>query len=79
MNKTQVLIAIQNILIHKLNITEDQITPEAKFTFDLGVDSIDMVEIFMECEVEFGIKINDDEYENLETVQELTENIFSKL
>lgn len=57
-----------NILIDKLNVSQDAIMPDAHFTGDLGADSLDMVEIILEFEIAFKIVIPDDEAEGIITV-----------
>lgn len=57
-----------NILIDKLNISQDAILPEAHFANDLGADSLDMVEIILDFEIAFKIIIPDDEVESIITV-----------
>ena len=56
------------VLVDTLSISQEQITPEAKFKEDLGVDSLDMVELVMEFEKEFKISIPDEAAENIFTV-----------
>ena len=48
----------------------DEVTPEASFTEDLGADSLDIVELVMAFEEEFGIEIPDEDAENISTVQD---------
>ena len=50
------------------NTPEENVTPEASFTNDLGADSLDTVELIMEFEKEFGINIPDDKAETIQTV-----------
>ena len=58
------------IIVDKLGLSAEQVTPEASFTADLGADSLDTVELIMEFEKEFGIKIPDEEAEKIATVQD---------
>jgi len=62
---------VQDILIHQLQINREQITPEARIMADLGADSLDMVEISMKAEEEFGFTLPDDEAERIVTVDDL--------
>lgn len=57
-----------NIIIEKLSIEQSEITPEARFTEDLGADSLDMVELVMEFEKEFDVAIPDNVAEKIKTV-----------
>jgi acyl carrier protein len=51
-------------------IAPDKITPTSSFTEDLGADSLDIVEMVMELEEEFGVKIPDEDAEKIKTVGE---------
>ena len=59
---------VKNIIVDKLGVDESEVKPEASFTNDLGADSLDTVELIMECEKEFGIYIPDDKAETIQTV-----------
>ena len=59
---------VQAIIVDKLGVDENEVTPEASFTNDLGADSLDTVELIMEFEKEFNISIPDDQAENIGTV-----------
>ncbi len=68
---------IKSILIDKLGVDEKEVTPEASFTNDLGADSLDTVEIIMEFEKEFNVKIPDEDAAKITTVGEAIEYIES--
>lgn len=57
-----------NIVVDKLGVEADKVTPEAAFINDLGADSLDTVELIMDFEKEFGITIPDEEAEKIKTV-----------
>lgn len=59
---------VKTIIVDKLGVNESQVTPAAAFTTDLGADSLDTVDLIMEFEKEFGIKIPDEEAEKIQTV-----------
>ena len=59
---------VKEIIVDKLGVEEENVTPEASFTNDLGADSLDTVELIMEFEKEFGINIPDDKAETIQTV-----------
>ena len=59
---------VKAIIVDKLSVEETEVTNEASFTNDLGADSLDTVELIMECEKEFGISIPDDQAEKITTV-----------
>ena len=59
---------VKKIIRDQLNVTDEQITPEACFIDDLGADSLDQVELVMALEEEFGKDIPEEEAEKLQTV-----------
>ena len=59
---------VKSIIVDKLGVDENEVTPEASFTNDLGADSLDTVELIMEFEKEFNIAIPDEEAEKITTV-----------
>ena len=59
---------VKKIVVEQLGVSEDQVTPEAKFIEDLGADSLDQVELVMAVEEEFGAEIPDEAAEKLATV-----------
>ncbi|HEY5825052.1 MAG TPA: acyl carrier protein [Cyclobacteriaceae bacterium] len=70
---------IASILIEKLGIPESEITPDASFVKDLGIDSLDYAELVMEFEQVFDIKIPDDDAEKMQTIGDAVNYIQSKL
>ena len=70
---------VQDILMHQLQISREQITPEARLMADLGADSLDMVEIAMKAEEEFGLTLPDEEAEKIVTVDDLCEAVGKQL
>ena len=61
-----------DIIVDKLGVERSEVTPEAVFVDDLGADSLDLVELIMAMEEEFGMEIADEEAEKLRTVQDVT-------
>ena len=61
---------VKAIIVDKLGVDENEVTPEASFTNDLGADSLDTVELIMEFEKEFNICIPYDQAESISTVGE---------
>lgn len=59
---------VKAIIVDKLGVDEGQVTEAAAFTTDLGADSLDTVDLIMEFEKEFDIKIPDDQAEKIQTV-----------
>ena len=70
---------VSRILVDKLGIAESEITPDANFIKDLGIDSLDYAEIVMEFEQTFNIRIPDDDAEKLQTFGEAVKYIQSKI
>ena len=69
---------VTKIVVEQLGVSEDQVTPEAKFIEDLGADSLDQVELVMALEEEFGSDIPDEVAETLTTVGDAIKYIESK-
>ena len=61
---------VKALIVEKCGVSESEVTPEASFTQDLGLDSLDTVELIMEFEKEFGITIPDDQAEGIKTVND---------
>ena len=59
---------VKSIIVDKLGVSEDQVTAEATFAQDLGADSLDTVELIMELEHEFEVKIPETESDKIQTV-----------
>lgn len=68
---------ITSIIVDKLGVSAEEVTPEASFTEQLGADSLDTVELIMEFEKEFGLQIPDEDAEKIKTVGEAIEYIES--
>jgi acyl carrier protein len=62
---------VVDIIVDKLGVDRSEVTPEAVFVDDLGADSLDLVELIMAMEEEFGTEIADEEAEKLRTVQDV--------
>jgi acyl carrier protein len=65
---SQVEDKVKAIIVEKLGVDEADIKPEASFTNDLGADSLDIVELVMEFEKQFGVNIPDEDAEKISTV-----------
>lgn len=59
---------VRAIIVDKLTVDEAEVTPNAEFSKDLGADSLDTVELIMEFEKEFDLKIPDEDAEKITTV-----------
>ncbi len=69
---------IKDVVADKLDTDPTDITEDASFVDDLGADSLDVVELIMGLEDEFGIEISDDEAENIRTVGDAVRFISSQ-
>jgi acyl carrier protein len=67
---TEVFERVKKVIVEQLSVDEAQVTPEATFQADLGADSLDVVELVMAFEEEFGTDIPDEEAEKILTVQD---------
>jgi acyl carrier protein len=59
---------VKKMIVEQLGVNEAEVVPEAKFIDDLGADSLDIVELIMALEDEYGIEIPDEDAEKIETV-----------
>lgn len=59
---------VKELVVDRLDVEEDKVTPDASFQKDLEADSLDVVELIMELEDEFDMEIADEEAEKIETV-----------
>lgn len=66
---------IKKIIAEVLNVEQDEITMETKFTDDLGADSLDVFQIIMGLEEEFDIQIENEDAEKIVTVGDAVEQI----
>jgi acyl carrier protein len=61
---------VKSIIVEQLGVDEEEVTPDASFVDDLGADSLDVVELVMAFEEEFGVEIPDDDAEKITRVRE---------
>lgn len=66
---------VKHIIVEQLGVDEEEVKPEASFVDDLGADSLDVVELVMALEEEFGLEISDEDAEKLTTVKQAIEYI----
>ena len=69
---------VRKVTMEQLGVKEDEVKPESSFEEDLGADSLDVVELVMALEEEFGIDIPDEEANNIKTVQQAVDFIVAK-
>ncbi|MBI3910009.1 MAG: acyl carrier protein [Armatimonadetes bacterium] len=68
----------KKVVVEQLEVSEDEVTPEAMFVEDLGADSLDVVELVMAFEEEFDIEIPDDDAEKIRTAGDAVKYIEEK-
>ncbi len=66
--REEVFDRVKEVLTEQLGVDENEISEEASFTEDLDADSLDLVELIMELEDQFGIKISDEDAQKIQTV-----------
>ena len=75
MSSEEIFEKIKNIIIEQLQVSDTSITEESSFIDDLGADSLDLVELIMALEEEFGIEIPDADAEKVVTVGDVVSYI----
>jgi acyl carrier protein len=70
---------VQEIIVELLAIDPSRVTPDARFREDLEADSLDLVELIMEFEDEFGGEISDEDAQKITTVGEAVSYIEEKM
>jgi len=61
---------LKKVISEQSGVEEKEITPKSNFKEDLGMDSLDLVEVVMSLEQEFKLEISDEDAEKLKTVQD---------
>ena len=79
MERSEIESRIKNLLVSELGLDESRVSAEATFEEDLEVDSLGVVELLMALEDEFGVKIPDEEAEEIGTVGEAVDVVAAKL
>lgn len=79
MNKDEILEKVRDILVEQLEVDPDDVKLEASFQDDLNADSLELVEVIMELEDQFNVKISDEEARSLTTVGEAVEFIAERI
>ena len=79
MDKATIETKVIDIIANKLGLPKEEVTPAANFTMDLGADSLDTVELIMDFEKEFGLKISDEDAMNIKSVGDAIDYIAARV
>jgi acyl carrier protein len=69
----------KSIIVEQLGVEPEQVTPDASFVDDLNADSLDLVELIMAFEEEYGLEISDEDAEKIQTVGQAWDYVQEKL
>jgi len=75
MSKEEIMGKLKPVIAEQLGVDESEVTETASFTEDLNADSLDLVELIMSLEEQFGLQISDEDAEKLTTVGEAVDYI----
>ena len=79
MEKVTIEEKVINIISNKLGLPKEEVTPAASFTMDLGADSLDTVELIIDFEKEFNLKISDEDAMGIKTVADAIDYIAARV
>jgi len=79
MTKNDIIKKVNEIIAESLDVGLAEVTPEASLTEDIGADSLELVDLTMDFEDEFDVKIESAELSEINTVGEITELLLKKL
>lgn len=66
---------LKKLIVEQLGVDEEEVKPQASFVEDLNADSLDLVELIMSLEEEFGMEISDEDAEKIQKVSDAVEFI----
>ena len=75
MAKEEIFDKLKELVVDQLGVEEDEVTMEATMQDDLGAESLDLVDLVMSVEEEFGVKVADEDLENIKTVGDIVNYI----
>ena len=79
MQKEEIIKKINSLLVTEIEIDEEQISPDADLKKDLGIDSLDFVDLFVIIENHFGFKMKAEEMSGVKTLQDFYDYIFIRV
>lgn len=78
MDRDEVMTLVRRHLSEELEVEPDRIQPETRFREDLDADSLDLYELVMELEDEYGIKVSEEEAARIKTVADAVEFVVER-
>ncbi len=75
MAKEEIFEKLKELVVDQLGVDDDEVTMEATMQGDLGADSLDLVDLVMSIEEEFGVKVSDEELEHIKTIGDIVDYI----
>ncbi len=79
MSTEEILEKVVEIVTEKLGVDAEEVTLDSDLTEDLGADSLDLVDLVMAFEDEFGVKVEDEDVENIATIGDIVDYISKEL
>lgn len=79
MSAEEILEKVVEIVTEKLGVDAEEVTLDSDLTEDLGADSLDLVDLVMAFEDEFGVKVEDEDVENIVTIGDIVDYISKEL
>ena len=73
--RTEIYDRVKEVLVEQLGVDEGDVNEKASFQEDLDADSLDLVELIMELEDQFGVKISDEDAQGIQTVGQAVDYI----
>ncbi len=78
-SRNELWLRVHGVLVKELHVPSSSIAPQADFMKDLGLDSLDLIELTMAMEEEFGMEIQDEEAQKIMTIPQLLELLEEKM
>jgi acyl carrier protein len=70
---------LRKIIAEQLSVSEEEVVPEASFIDDLNADSLEMVDLIISLEEEFGIQVSDEDAEKIKSVKDAMDYLHDRL